>query len=145
MANKIKKLEINDLLNAKRECLALWKRLSKMPSQYINKTAYEFKLEILEELEIEKRLFGCPLCHRFNGTPNCPLGNCQNDEELGLRMGFPAYGYHRHRPLDEEERKKLIKPCFLTPYNDWQNEISISKHHNQDHAKRFYEYLMLRL
>jgi len=147
--NMANKNSVQELLNAKKECLALWERISKMPSQYLNESANDLKLRILEELGIGERTFGCPLCHRFNGTPNCPLGDCPKDREMqGLRMGFSDIWYRdrtRYTPITDEERVKSIKPCFKTAYNDWQKEIIKNGYHNQDYAKRFYNHLLCKL
>lgn len=101
------------------ECLTLWGTLSEMPDTYTIKSVSEFKQNILRQLGIGDKEFGCPFCSKYNGTPNCPLGDCT----YSIRM---------------EGRKA---PCFYTPYGTWQDGI-IDGTHVQRYAKEFYGFLI---
>jgi len=57
------------------ECLRLWEKLSEMPNQRFD-SSETFKNNVLHELGIEKRVFGCPFCERYINTSDCPLGDC---------------------------------------------------------------------
>ncbi len=114
------KAEIYRYELAKQETLKLWKRLSEISSYYpFKESARDFKNEILEELGIGERMFGCPLCEVHNNTDHCPLGACTRNESCNI-----------------------LQSCFRTAYSDWQDDMNSNNHHNQKHATAFYEHLL---
>ena len=108
---------------AEEETLMLWKKLSETPTQFIkDQNVADFKNSILKELGIGERMFGCPLCEKYNSDGednNCPLGKCV----ISI---------------------KKRQPCFSTPYHTWLEKIIHNDTHDQELAKAFYEYLLMK-
>ena len=67
--------EIKSREDAWKACLALWKRLSKMPDCETPRGESWFKNIILHDLGYPKCENGCPFCEFFNdiGCVKCPL------------------------------------------------------------------------
>ena len=94
-------------------CLALWKRLSEMPDDYIRSNTSDFKNEILDSLGYEDCNLGCPFCEYFHN------GNCDDC------------------PLGKEFDGCLTEPCPYCKWSDYADEGT----HDQESAKKFYECL----
>lgn len=91
----------------------LWKRLSEIPDKEIPQGITKFKNENLKELGLEACCFGCPFCEVFLNTNFCPLGDCRSN----------------------------ATPCYSTPFRRYEQEHAKGAKHNQELAKKFYDYL----
>ena len=93
-------------------CLALWKRLSEIPSGKSHSSTTGFKNAVLHDLGYEECAYGCPFCEFFGDFSSC--GECP------LHMKF--YG------------------CYNTTYAYWHDNFD-KDGHSQQFARVFYEFL----
>ena len=99
------------------DTLRLWFRLSITSGTDIEdftwgSPASEFKNWILcKKLKLGYRENGCPFCHKFFNTINCPMGVCNpNGDDVA---------------------------CYSYSYNEWEMEINGLNYHDPRLARKF--------
>jgi len=94
------------------ETLALWKRLSEIPDRELKwrEKGNDFKNDVLAELGIERKQFGCPFCEVYYETDECPLGKCGH-------KGYDCYGtpyeYWEDHAHNQKAAKKFYKYLLI--------------------------------
>ncbi|MBT9164049.1 MAG: hypothetical protein DDT23_00038 [candidate division WS2 bacterium] len=107
----------NNQAEAWEEILKLWKELAEMPDQAIeNGDWIAFNNAILNKLGIGNRRHGSAFCERFYKTPFCPLGDCSDKVDK--------------------------KPCWSTPFLEWEWEANEKGWHVKMLAQDFLDFLI---
>lgn len=89
------------------EVLRLWFQISMKRDEDVEMIG-AFKNDVLEFLGIPKRDWGCPFCHFFRETKDCPLGNCS---DIGLPCLYGDFSYGEWEK--NAHNQKLAQKFFL--------------------------------